>query len=102
MTTVTEIAHLRDRIIELLEELDKERNLIAAMREHIERAHEQVERSNQTIKQWIESFVLEHFFGGQHHAIETSSRLLVMDQHLGNRTGTPLSAPRMERLVRHR
>jgi DNA-binding protein H-NS len=56
MTTVTEIAHLRDRIIELLEELDKERNLIAAMREHIERAHEQVERSNQTIKQWFEGF----------------------------------------------
>jgi transposase len=54
MTTVTEIAHLRDRIIELLEELDKERNLIAGMREHIERAHKQVERSNQTIKQWIE------------------------------------------------
>ena len=56
MTTVTEIAHLRDRIIELLEELDKEHNLIAAMREHIERAHEQVERSNQTIKQWFEGF----------------------------------------------
>jgi hypothetical protein len=56
MTTVTEIAHLRDRIIELLEELDKERNLIAAMREHIEKAHEQVERSNQTIEQWIERF----------------------------------------------
>jgi hypothetical protein len=56
MTTVTEIAHLRDRIVELLEELNKERDLIAAMREHIERAHEQVERSNQTVKQWIEGF----------------------------------------------
>jgi hypothetical protein len=56
MNTITEIAQLRDRIIELLGELDKERNLIAIMREHIERAHEQVERSNQTIKQWIESF----------------------------------------------
>src|SRR6516164_6231994 len=56
MNTITEIAHLRDRIIELRGELDKERNLIAAMREHIERAHEQVGRSNQTIKQWIESF----------------------------------------------
>jgi chromosome segregation ATPase len=56
MNTITEIAQLRDRIIELLGELDKERNLIAMMREHIERAHEQVERSNQTIKQWIESF----------------------------------------------
>ena len=56
MTTVTEIAHLRDRIIELLEKLDKEHNLIAAMQQHIERAHEQVERSNQTIKQWIEGF----------------------------------------------
>jgi Helix-turn-helix domain of resolvase len=56
MTTVTEIAHLRDRIIELLGELDKERNLIAALRGHIERVHEQVERSNQTIRQWIEGF----------------------------------------------
>jgi hypothetical protein len=56
MTTVTEIAHLRDRIIELLGELDKERNLIAALREHIDRAHEQVDRSNQTIKQWIKGF----------------------------------------------
>jgi transposase len=56
MNTITEIAHLRDRIIELLGELDKERDLIAVLREHIERAHEQVERSNQTIKQWIESF----------------------------------------------
>jgi transposase len=53
MTTVTEIAHLRDHIMELRGELDKERNLITALREHIERAHEQVERSNQTIKQWI-------------------------------------------------
>ena len=56
MTTVTEIAHLRDRIIELLGELDKGRKLIAAMQEHIERAHEQVEKSNQTIRQWIEGF----------------------------------------------
>jgi hypothetical protein len=56
MNTIIEIAHLRDRIIELRAELDKERNLIAAMREHIERAHEQVERSNQTIKHWIDGF----------------------------------------------
>jgi Helix-turn-helix domain of resolvase len=56
MNTITEIAHLRDRIVELLGELDKEHNLIAAMREHIERAHEQIERSNQVVKQWIESF----------------------------------------------
>jgi hypothetical protein len=56
MNTITEIAHLRDRIIELRGELDKERNLIAAMREHIERAHEQVERSNRTIKRWIDGF----------------------------------------------
>jgi hypothetical protein len=56
MNTITEIAHLRARIIELLEELDKERNLIAAMREHIERAHAEIDRSNQNIKQWIEGF----------------------------------------------
>jgi hypothetical protein len=56
MNTITEIALLRDRIIELRGELDKERNLVVAMREHIERAHEQVERSNQTIKQWIDGF----------------------------------------------
>jgi transposase len=43
MNTITEIAHLRDRLIELLGAAN-------------ERAHEQVERSNQTIKQWIESF----------------------------------------------
>jgi hypothetical protein len=56
MNTITEIAHLRDRIIELLGELDKERKLIVAMQEHIGRAHEQIEKSNQTIKQWIEGF----------------------------------------------
>ena len=56
MNRTTEIAHLRDRIMELLGELDKERDLIVAMREHIEKTHEQVERSNHTIKQWIERF----------------------------------------------
>ena len=79
MTTVTEIAHLRDRIIELLEELDKERNLIAAMREHIERAHEQVGRSNQTIKQWIESFEMaptDKGWASEDDAIESYNDLL--------------------------
>jgi len=52
----TEITHLRDRIIGLLRELDSERNMLAAMRGHIEKAHEQMERSNEIIRQWIESF----------------------------------------------
>jgi hypothetical protein len=38
MTIVTEIAHLRDRIMELRGELDKGQNLIGALREHIESA----------------------------------------------------------------
>lgn len=52
----TEIARLRDRIIGLLGELDRERDMVAAMRGHIEKAHEQIERSNETIRQWIASF----------------------------------------------
>jgi hypothetical protein len=52
MTIVTEIAHLRDRIMELRGELDKGQNLIGALREHIESAWTE---SNQTIKQWIAS-----------------------------------------------
>jgi len=51
-----EIAHLRDRIMELVEELGEKRNLVTAMREHIEKADEQVERSNETIRHWVESF----------------------------------------------
>ena len=56
MSTITDIVHLRHRIIELRGQLNKERNLIVAMRAHIERTHEQVERSNQIIKQWIDDF----------------------------------------------
>jgi len=54
-TGTDEIAHLRDRIMELVEELSEERNLVTAMREHIEKADKQVERSNETIRQWAES-----------------------------------------------
>jgi uncharacterized coiled-coil DUF342 family protein len=50
-----DIARLRDRIMELIEELGEERSLITAMREHIEKADEQVERSNEIIRQWVES-----------------------------------------------
>jgi Helix-turn-helix domain of resolvase len=58
MSTVetAEMLHLRDRIMELVEELGAERNLVFAMRAHIEKADQQLERSNETIRRWIESF----------------------------------------------
>jgi hypothetical protein len=51
-----EMLHLRDRIMELVEELGAERNLVSAMRAHIQKADQQLERSNETNRRWIESF----------------------------------------------
>jgi hypothetical protein len=50
-----EMLHLQHRIMELIEELGTERTRVSAMRAHIEKADQQLERSNETIRRWIES-----------------------------------------------
>jgi transposase len=50
-----EMLHLQHRIMELIEELGTERTRVSAMRAHIEKADQQLERSNETIRRWIEN-----------------------------------------------
>jgi DNA-binding MarR family transcriptional regulator len=52
----SELAHLRGRVKKLVDELGEMRNLVIAMRDHVEKADAQIERSNEIIKRRIEDF----------------------------------------------
>jgi hypothetical protein len=54
--STSELAHLRVRVKQLVEELGEMRNLVTAMSQHVEKADAQIERSNQIIRRRIEDF----------------------------------------------
>jgi hypothetical protein len=54
--STSELTHLRVRVKQLVDELGEMRKLVTAMWEHIEKADEQIERSNEIIRRRIEDF----------------------------------------------
>lgn len=56
MAPTSELAHLRGRVKKLVDEVGEMRNLLIAMREHVEKADAQIERSNEIIRRRIEDF----------------------------------------------
>jgi hypothetical protein len=56
MARTSELTHLRDRVKKLVNELGEMRNLVIAMREHVEKADAQIERSNEVLRRRIEDF----------------------------------------------
>lgn len=55
-TSSSELTHLRVRVEQLVDELGQMRNLVTAMREHVEKADAQIEKSNEIIRRRIEDF----------------------------------------------
>jgi transposase len=56
MARTSELTHLRGRVKKLVDELGEMRNLVIAMREHVEKADAQIERSNEIIRRRMEDF----------------------------------------------